>query len=139
MKRTLSIFLVLLFTFQMVQSQVTEPLTEESTQEVYDFYNLKAKRQKKTGLILLGSGLVATVAGIAIASNNFWEDDGGFAAGTGLFLIGSCATIASIPILIVSGSNNRKAKVYMETGMSGDGNVNFENYRNVTVGLKIDY
>lgn len=139
MKRTLSIFLVLLFTFQMVQSQIIDQLNEKSRQEMYNFYSFKSKKKKKTGLILLGSGLAATVAGIAIASNNFWEDDGGFAAGTGLFLIGSCATIASIPILIVSGASNRKAKGYMETGMSGDGNVNFENYRNVTVGLKIDY
>ena len=126
-----------------MQSQINESLTEKPTQEVYDYYNFKAKKQKKTGWILLGVGLAATAGGYAIMANNFsiWgnESDGGFVAGTGLFLVGSGATIASIPVLIVSGSNNRKAKVYMETGISGIGNVNFENYRNVTVGLKIDY
>ena len=143
MKRTLSIFLVLLFTFQLMHSQINESLTEKPTQEVYDYYNFKAKKQKKTGWILLGTGLAATAGGYAIMMNNLdWWDrnsEGGAVAGSLLFLIGSGATIASIPVLIVSGSNNRKAKVYMETGMSGDGNVNFENYRNVTVGLKIDY
>ncbi len=43
MKCTLSIFLVLIFTFQSVQSQVTDSLTEKSQQEMYDFYSLKHK------------------------------------------------------------------------------------------------
>ena len=127
----------------MVQSQVIEQITEKSTQEVYDYYNFKAKKQKKTGWILLGTGLAATAGGYAIMMNNLdWWDrnsEGGAVAGSLLFLIGSGATIASIPILIVSGSNNRKAKFYMETGMSGVGNVTFKNSRNVAVGLKIDF
>ena len=123
----------------MLQSQVSEPLTEKSRQELYDFYSFKSKKQKKTGLILLGSGLAATVVGLAIGSNNFWEDNSGFAAGMGLFLVGSCATIASIPILIVSGSNNRKAKLYMETRSSKSGDITFKKSRNVAVGLKIEF
>jgi len=143
MKRTLSIFLVLLFIFQLMQSQINEPLTEKSTQEVYDYYNFKAKKQKKTGWILLGVGLAATAGGYAIMANNFsiWsnESDGGFAAGSGLFLVGGLATIASIPVLIVSGSNNRKAKAYMETGSSKGGDITLKKSRNVAVGLKIEF
>jgi len=143
MKRILSTFLVLLFTFQMVQSQVIEPLTEKSRQEMYDFYSLKAKKQKTTGWILLGTGLAATIGGYAIMANNFdlWDSDsdGGLAAGTGLFLVGSLVTIASIPVLIVSGSNNRKARAYLETGTAGTGNITFDNSKYVSIGLKIDF
>ena len=44
---------------------------------MYDFYSQKAKKQKTTGFILLGSGLAVGISGMAIFSNNFWEDDGG--------------------------------------------------------------
>jgi hypothetical protein len=139
----LSTFLVLLFTFQMAQSQVTELLTEKSRQDVYDFYSLKAKKQKTTGWILLGTGLAATVGGYAIMANNFdlfdSDSDGGLAAGTGLFLVGSIVTIASIPVLIVSGSNNRKARAYLETGTAGVGNFTFDNSKYVSIDLKIDF
>ena len=36
----LIIFLVLIFTFQSAQSQVTDSLTVQSNQEMYDFHNL---------------------------------------------------------------------------------------------------
>ena len=127
----------------MAQSQVTELLTEKSRQDVYDFYSLKAKKQKTTGWILLGTGLAATVGGYAIMANNFdlfdSDSDGGLAAGTGLFLVGSIVTIASIPVLIVSGSNNRKARAYLETGTAGTGNITFDNLKYVSIGLKIDF
>ena len=143
MKRTFSTLLVLIFTFQMVQSQVTEQQTDQSTQNMYDFYSLKAKKQKTTGWILLGTGLAATVGGYAIMANNFdlfdSDSDGGLAAGTGLFLVGSIVTIASIPVLIVSGSNNRKARAYLETGTAGVGNITSENSKYVRVGLKVDF
>jgi len=145
MKRTLLILLVLLFSFQIAQSQITEPQTDQSTQNMYDFYSQKAKKQKTTGWILLGTGLAATVGGLAIMANNLYiwdgseDKDSGLAAGTGLFLAGSMATIASIPVLIVSGSNNRKARAYLETGTASVGNITFENSRYVTVGLKVDF
>lgn len=145
MKRILSTLLVLLFTFQMVQSQITEPQTDQSTQNMYNFYSFKAKKQKTTGWILLGTGLAATVGGSAIMANNFYiwggseDEERGLAAGTGLFLAGSMATIASIPVLIVSGSNNRKARAYLETGTAGVGNITFDNSKYVTVGLKVDF
>lgn len=145
MKRTLSILLVLLFSFQIAQSQITEPQTDQSSQNMYDFYSQKAKKQKRTGWILLGTGIAATVVGSAIMANNFYiwggseDEDRGFAAGTGLFLAGSMATIASIPVLIISGSNNRKAKTYLEAGTAKVGNITFENSKYVTVCLKIDF
>lgn len=145
MKLTLSILLVLLFSFQIVQSQITESKTDQSTQNMYDFYSQKAKKQKTTGWILFGVGLGAVIGGTAIISNNFYiwggseDEDRGFAAGSGLFLIGSMSVIASIPVLIISGSNNRKAKTYLEAGTSKVGNITFENSKYVTVGLKIDF
>lgn len=139
MKRILSILLVLLFSFQIVQSQVTEPLTENSQQNMFDFYSHKAKKQKTTGFILLGVGLAVGISGLAIFSNNFWENDGGTDAGAIMFLAGSISVIASVPVLIISGSNNRKAKTYLEAGTVKVGNITFENSKYVTVGLKIDF
>ena len=56
-----------------------------------------------------------------------------------MFLAGSISVIASVPVLIISGSNNRKAKTYLEAGTVKVGNITFENSKYVTVGLKIDF
>ena len=138
MKFTLSIFLVLVFTFQLVQSQVIEPSTEKSQKEMYDFYISKHKKLKKTGLILLGAGVVATGVGYAIAYNGSLYDDE-FTAGAGLALAGVLTTISSIPVLIISGSNKRKANAIEGSGEVGIGAIPFNNTRYASVGIKINF
>lgn len=138
--KNLIIFLALIFTFQLTQCQETEPLTEQSKQKMYDFYISKSKKQKKTGWILLGSGVVATGTGLLIASNsNVLSDGGGFASGSLLALAGTLTTISSIPVLISSGSNNRKAKAILASGEVGIGAIPFNNTRYASIGLKIDF
>ena len=139
------IILVLIFTFQSVQSQVTDSLTAQSKQEMYDFYIAKNKKLKTTGWILLGTGVGACLAGASIAANNFTlsenetEEANKFVAGTGLFVVGAAATIASVPILIVSGSNKRKAKAILTTGNVGIGAIPFNDTRYASVGIKISF
>ena len=138
--KNLILFLVLIFIFQLTQSQETEPLSEQSNQEMYDFYISKSKKQKKTGWILLGSGVVATGAGLLIASNsNVLSDDGGFASGSLLVLAGTLTTISSIPVFIISGSNKRKAKAILASGEVGIGAIPFNNTRYASIGLKVDF
>ena len=140
MNCALSIFLVLIFTFQLAQSQVTESLTEKSEQEMYDFYILKHKKLKKTGWILLGAGLAVAGGGYAIAANsNVLDSGGGFVPGSLLLIAGSLSTVASIPVFVVSGSNNRKAKEILGSGKIGIGGIPFDNQRYVSVGLRIDF
>lgn len=138
MKFTLSIFLALVFTFQLVQSQVIEPSTEKSQKEMYDFYISKHKKLKKTGLILLGAGVVATGVGYAIAHNGSLYDDES-TAGAGLALAGVLTTISSIPVLIISGSNKRKANAIEGSGEVGIGAIPFNNTRYASIGIKINF
>lgn len=139
MKCTLSILLVLIFTFQSVQSQVTDSLTEKSNQEMYDFYSLKHKKLKKTGFILLGAGLAATGGSLLLVANASLSDDSTWTAGGILFIAGSLSTIASIPVFIVSGSNKRKAKAILGSGNVGIGAIPFNDTRYVSVGVKINF
>jgi len=137
MKRTLSIFLVLLFAFEMVNGQVIEPKPKTQQQNMYDFYSEQHKSGKKTGFILLGVGVGLTVGGFAIASgSDSWD---GVGSGALMVFFGGLSTIASIPVFIVSGSKKRKARTYLEGGIGSVGNITFDNSRYVSIGLKIDY
>ena len=133
----LIIFLVLIFTFQSAQSQVTDTLTVKSNQEMYDFYISKHKKLKTTGWILLGTGVAAMAVGGAIIYNSIMDEDG--EPGGILFVAGGLATAASIPVFIISGSNNRKAKAILGSGEVGIGAIPFNDTRYVSVVLKIDF
>ena len=99
-----------------------------------------AKKQKKTGFILLGSGLVATGAGLLIAANsNVLSDDGGFGTGAGLVLVGSVTTVVSIPYLISSGVNKRKAAAYVQIGNYQMIDFKSQNSKLVSAGLKFEF
>jgi len=132
------LFLVLIFSFQLALSQSTDSLTTQSQKEMYDFYISKHKKQKKAGWILLGSGVVAFGTGVIIGSNSGLYDDG-FAAGALLVTAGTLSTISSIPLFIVSGSNNRKAKALLGSGQVGIGTFPYSNARYASVGIKIDF
>lgn len=112
--------------------QVSEPATEKSPQENYDYYMLKSKRQRIAGGIFLGAGLVAIGVLVLGVTNDL---DMTYDTAGGLFLVGSIATIISIPILIVSGSNKRKARAFVGTGNVG---IPFYKTRYISVGLSIN-
>ena len=136
MVRILLISLVLLFTFQLAQSQVTDSLTVKSKQEMYDFYSSKHKKLKRTGFILLGVGVVASITGILIAST---QDSNDVYAGVGLFLLGTAPMIASIPVFVIAGSKKRKSKAVLGSGEVGIGTIPFNDTRYASVGVKISF
>lgn len=139
--KTFVLFALMLLAFQSVQGQKIDSLSAQTRQELYDFHFEKHKKQKKTGLILLGSGLVATVTGVLVArnSNLLGEDTEGFDIGTSLAVVGSLATISSIPVLISSGVNKRKASAYVNLSEYQPADLTFPGPQSITVGLKIEF
>ena len=124
-----SLFLVF-FSFQMIQSQVIESATDKSSQESYDYHTLKQKKNKTTAWILLGSGVVITMAGVVVKSTDevLGLIDGETEhRGDWMIYVGSAATIASIPFFISAGKNKRKAKMYLNNSIS---KINFSQNRN---------
>jgi len=67
-----------------------------------------SKKQKKTGLILVGGGAVSWVLGAAIGSDCF-ECTGGTVGGV-MTVVGGLAVLVGIPTLLISGSNAKKAR-----------------------------
>lgn len=97
----ISLFLFLPKT-QAQQSQESKILIEE--------YLDQSERQKKTGLIMLGTGVGSVLLG-TVVFGAAWNSGSNFAGGASVFLLtaGSISTLISIPILVSSASNGRKA------------------------------
>jgi len=131
------IFLVLIFTFQSVQSQVTDSLTAKSNQEMYDFYISKHKKLRTTGFILLGTGVAALGVGAAIMYNSIMDEDG--EPGAILFVAGGLATISSFPVFGIAKKNKRKANAILGSGEVGIGAIPFNDTRYASVGIKINF
>ncbi|PZR24767.1 MAG: hypothetical protein DI535_21065 [Citrobacter freundii] len=73
-------------------------------------YIKRSRRQKRTALILLGTGVALITTGIAVAYAN---DDDAIKAGVSLVLIGGTGltiSLISIPFFIASARSKRKAK-----------------------------
>ena len=129
---------VFLIAFQFAQGQLTDTLTTETNQELYDYFITKHKKQNKTGLILLGTGLAAMGTGLLIASSDDdWGD--GFVAGGYIFYAGVLTTISSIPVLIISGSNKRKAQTYVQVGQQQSMDFAVRDSKLYSVGIKIEF
>jgi hypothetical protein len=78
--------------------------------DLNDEYLGRSKRQKRTALILLGTGVALIGTGIAVAYAN---DDDAITAGVSLVLIsgpGLITSLVSIPFFIASARSKRKAK-----------------------------
>lgn len=142
MKKSILIVLGLIFCVQFAQGQVKESANDDnqySNDTEYTHYNFRSKKQLKTGLILFGVGSAALIAGIAIASSV--DSAAGFIPLLGgglLVVVGGSSVLVSIPFLISSGVNKRKAKVSVNTGSTGiNGLPNF-NSRYVSLGVSIN-
>ena len=90
------------------QQKAAETLTREELLS-------KSKKQKTTGFILLGAGAAATASGAAIISNNFCifgcsqSEDRALGVGSGLFVAGGIAMLASIPMFIGATQKSKRA------------------------------
>lgn len=87
----------------------TDHLTAKYFFNDRNYYLRKSKRQKRTGWIILGSGLALITTGIVVAYNN---DDDAIKAGVSLVLIsgtGIVTSLVSIPFFVSSARNKRIA------------------------------
>lgn len=95
-------FLLFLPRIQAQQSQENKFLIEE--------YLRQSEKQKKTGLIMLGAGAGSVLLG-TVLFGTAWNSGSNFAGGASAFFLvaGSISTLVSIPVLVSSASNGRKA------------------------------
>ena len=141
MKKVLPIVLGLIFSFQISQGQVKQA-TNEVNQVQYDFLISKHKKQLTGGLIFLGVGVASLAAGIVTNRNTNKNSNStnyiDVAAGAGLIAVGVIFTIISIPLLISSGKNKRKAKAFIASENIGFNAMPSLNTRYVSLGLSIN-
>jgi hypothetical protein len=137
--RKLMLCAMLSLSFQLAQGQVIDTLNAETKKEMYDFYMTKSKKQNKTGLILLGSGIVAIGTGFILGNNSDSFFDSEATSGALLILAGGLATLSSIPVLAVAGSNKNKAETYVQIGTQRPMNLAAPNSNVVSVGLKLEF
>ena len=147
MKLIFSSLFLIFFSFQMIQSQLIESTTNKSSQESYDYHTLKQKKNKTTAWILLGSGVVITMAGLVVNS----ADEAATAVTLGLIdveaehhgdwmiYVGSAATIASIPFFISAGKHKKKATLSLNNAVSSIKSPKFSNKNYTTVSLAIQF
>jgi len=137
MKKIAIVITIVMFV-QSAQGQIVDSVATDTNQEMYEFLMAKHKKQKKTGLILLGSGLTAAGLGLLIAaSDDSWDST--FTAGALIYSAGVLTTLSSIPVLIIAGTNKRKAQIYAQLGQHRMIDFNLDNSKAVAVGLKIQF
>lgn len=75
--KKLTLFIIIVLIVQSTRSQVADSVVIDTNQEMYEFLMTRHQKQKKTGFILLGSGLLAAGVGILIAANDtdWWNDE----------------------------------------------------------------
>jgi hypothetical protein len=89
----------------------TSLLAQSDTQrQLAEDYLKQSEKQKKTGLIMLGSGIGATIVGTAMFGAA-WGGASEFVGVTGvtLMLAGTISTLVSIPVIVSSASKGKKA------------------------------
>jgi len=104
MNRLILLVVLLCFSFGKLYAQ------DSNNKILIEEYIKQSEKQKKTGLIMLGAGVGATVLGI-VMFGVAWSGGSEVAGltGIGLFTAGAISTLASIPIIISSASIARKA------------------------------
>ncbi len=128
----------MLLSMFLANAQTLDSLSTGRNEEMYDYFIRKHESQKKTGFILLGSGVAAIVGGVLMINNSSF-DDAEFTAGGILYLGGILSTAASVPVLIISGSNRRKAETYLQAGTFHMQGIEVPNQKAVALGLKINF
>lgn len=104
MNRLTLLILLLCFSFGKLYAQ------DSSNKILIEEYIKQSENQKKTGLIMLGAGLGATVIG-TVMFGSAWSTGSEVVGVSGAILVtaGVISTLVSIPIIISSASKARKA------------------------------
>ena len=99
-----------------------EPNNDKTSLDLYEVYTLKQKRNKTAAWIMLGGGVVMTLVGITLNS----EDEVATMLSLGLvdvpkshegdwlIVLGSATTVGSIPLFTAAAKNKRKANMELK-------------------------
>lgn len=100
--------IILLLAFLLGSTPIFAQTTTE--RQLAEEYLKQSEKQKKTGLIMLGSGIGAGLLGVVMFGAG-WNEGSGFVLGSGvtLMMAGSISTLVSIPVLVSSASKGKKA------------------------------
>jgi hypothetical protein len=104
MNRLILLFVLLCFSFGKLYAQ------DSSNKILIEEYIKQSENQKKTGLIMLGAGLGATLIG-TVMFGSAWSTGSEVVGVSGAILVtaGVISTLVSIPIIVSSASKARKA------------------------------
>ncbi len=135
MKRSLITIFILLFICQTNFSQVIDPTIDKSSQELYNFYTLKEKKNNTVAWIMIGSG-------IAILTANYFASfrvDDGNDSPDAVELAGMAVSLGSIHFFNLATTNKKTAKLFIK-GES----VTFKGFSNkkskhLSIALAIDF
>jgi hypothetical protein len=142
------ILFILLLSFQIAQSQVTDFTMHKSAQELFDYHTIKQKKNKTTAWILLGSGVAMTIGGFAILENNATtiltdiysgKSSGDGTVSTLLIITGGASTLASIPFFISAGKHKRKATLSLKGEQNIMGNLKIDNSNYLALNITIPF
>jgi hypothetical protein len=120
MKKIITLFIVALFSMQLVSAQKTDTSIYHSPQDLHNFYWQKHKTNHIIGWCCLGGGTAMLISGIAIKVRNGLLSNN--SQGQWLTYLGFGSTLASIPFFISSGKNKRKARLALKAQSISFGN-----------------
>ena len=102
-----------------------------SDMELGQYYLSKSKSQKTIGWVLLGAGIALYIGGILVYENSDLEESSGTDA---MILIGSIASIASIPLFINGAKNKGRAEILLRNQNIPMG---FKHTRGIAIGIAL--
>lgn len=102
----------LIFLFLFISVSFAKPVfaQQDPNRILIEEYIRQSEKQRKTGLIMLGTGIGASILGTAMFGAA-WGGASEFVGVTGvtLMLTGTISTLVSIPVIVSSGLKGRKA------------------------------
>ena len=133
MKKLFLCCLLFIFSIQGVLGQKTELNSDKTPQELEEYYTMMHKKKRKTGNILLISGVSVLAVGGVLSVTTALE------AGLIAAPLGAISCLASIPFYVKSKSYKRKARKVSSSFNVSIGTVNLPDSKKMSLGLSYNF
>ncbi|MDT0553562.1 hypothetical protein [Urechidicola vernalis] len=133
MKKLFLCCLLFIFSIQGVLGQKTELNSDNTPQELEEYYTMMHKKKRKTGNILLISGVSVLAVGGVLSVTTALE------AGLIAAPLGAISCLASIPFYVKSKSYKRKARKVSSSFNVSIGTVNLPDSKKMSLGLSYNF